>query len=431
MKEKVLRVGLGLISEITKNADGTLLVRGKATDDSLDSDGQKCDMGWLNKAMPLWFETGANIREMHGGIAAGVAVELESKADGHYITAKVVDAGSVAKVEQEVLKMFSVGIRGAQIMKDASAPNGRIVGGRIVEVSLVDRGSNFGSKFEKLVLAKADGDGNAEFVEEVDEDAVDEIETPAVVEKPADEAIVEPVVPAVATIGEPHTPTAEELADLGKPAETVVEESKFMTAEWLVNRVRALNKAGKIEKGEFNQADFDMARNGIAGLITSEAGELKDGEDESSSLRCLMGALSCLFDWKMGESWEIPAMSMSAEADLTKSLGDEAIASIIEKAVKSATEAVVTEFDVLKAANASVVGELEVTKAALVEANGKAAVSGVKRANVNVVEINKSDADQAQVDEWLAKAESLRGVDRELAESYELRAKKLLEKTDK
>ena len=430
----LLRVAFGGTLTKERQADGTLLVKGKATDDSLDSDAQRMNMAWLNKAMPEWFETGANIREQHSSIAAGVAIELDSKADGHYITAKVVDAGSIKKVEEDVLKMFSIGIRGAKIAKSASAPNGEIVGGRIVEVSLVDRGSNFNSHFSKLTLAKADGDGNAEFVEELDEAAIDESSDGAI-DAAIDALVVDdapaaaaPVVdtpaadaPVVATTDEPHTPTAEELEDLAN-----AEAPKSMTADWLVNRVRALDTAGKIEKGEFNQADFDATRNGLAGLIASEAADLKAGEDEASSLRCLMSALSSLFDWKQGESWEMPVMAMSAESDLNKSLNDEVIASIVEKAVKSATEAVTTEFEVLKAANASAVEELEVVKAQLAEANGKAAISGVKRSNVNKSEAVKSDEIQAKANEYLAKADSLRGVDRELAESWELRARTLL-----
>ena len=98
-----------------KQDDGTLLVYGKATDDALDIDNQICDAGWLNKAMPEWFKSGGNIREQHSNIAAGVAKELDTKADGHYISALVVDAQSVKKVEAGVLKGFSIGIRSPRI----------------------------------------------------------------------------------------------------------------------------------------------------------------------------------------------------------------------------------------------------------------------------------------------------------------------------
>jgi len=135
-----------------KQDDGTLLVYGKATDDALDIDQQICDAAWLDKAMPDWFKTGGNIREQHSNIAAGVAKELDSKKDGHYISALIVDPVSVKKVETGVLKGFSIGIRAPRIVRDTKAANGRIIDGQIVEISLVDRPANPNAK---LMLAKS------------------------------------------------------------------------------------------------------------------------------------------------------------------------------------------------------------------------------------------------------------------------------------
>ena len=45
-----------------RQSDGTLLVTGIATDDTLDVDDQICDPAWLERAMPAWFEFG-NIRD--------------------------------------------------------------------------------------------------------------------------------------------------------------------------------------------------------------------------------------------------------------------------------------------------------------------------------------------------------------------------------
>ena len=134
------------------NGDGTLTVYGKATDDALDIDQQICDPVWLDKAMPDWFRTGGNIREQHSNIAAGVAKEYESKADGHYISALVVDPVSVLKVQNRVLRGFSIGIKSPRVVRDQKAANGRIVDGQIVEVSLVDRPANPNCQ---LVLAKS------------------------------------------------------------------------------------------------------------------------------------------------------------------------------------------------------------------------------------------------------------------------------------
>ena len=140
------------IQKFDDNGDGTLTVYGKATDDSLDIDEQICDPVWLDRAMPDWFRTGGNIREQHSNIAAGVAKEYESKADGHYISALVVDPVSVKKVQNRVLRGFSIGIKSPRVVRDTKAANGRIIDGQIVEVSLVDRPANPNCQ---LILAKS------------------------------------------------------------------------------------------------------------------------------------------------------------------------------------------------------------------------------------------------------------------------------------
>jgi hypothetical protein len=53
-----------------KQKDGTLLVTGIATEDTLDVDQQICDPEWLARAMPEWFKFG-NIREQLSIIWSG------------------------------------------------------------------------------------------------------------------------------------------------------------------------------------------------------------------------------------------------------------------------------------------------------------------------------------------------------------------------
>lgn len=136
----------GDILKYDKQPDGTLMVYGCATSPTVDLDGQACDPAWLQKAMPEWFKTGANIREQHNGtIAAGVGRELDHEdGDRWMLKAHVVDAGTVKKVETGVLKGFSIGVRRGEVLrgKGVTAPNGLIVGGNIAEVSLVDRHCN-------------------------------------------------------------------------------------------------------------------------------------------------------------------------------------------------------------------------------------------------------------------------------------------------
>lgn len=153
------------IVKYDKNDDGTLMVFGKATDDTLDLDSQICDPKWLDAAMPQWFKSGGNIREMHGPSAAGVAKEYEAKNDGHYIGVHVVDPIAAKKVETGVYQGFSIGIKSPRVIRDVKAANGRIVDGQIIEVSLVDRPANPSAK---LILAKSvEGESSLVQVEEV------------------------------------------------------------------------------------------------------------------------------------------------------------------------------------------------------------------------------------------------------------------------
>ena len=144
--------GYAQIVKYDKNDDGTLMVYGKATDDTLDLDSQICDPKWLDEAMPRWFKSGGNIREMHGPSAAGIAKEYEAKSDGHFIGVHVVDPLAAKKVETGVYQGFSIGIKSPRVVRDTKAVNGRIIDGQIIEVSLVDRPANPSAK---LILAKA------------------------------------------------------------------------------------------------------------------------------------------------------------------------------------------------------------------------------------------------------------------------------------
>ncbi|HEX4395173.1 MAG TPA: hypothetical protein VH084_27115, partial [Mycobacterium sp.] len=131
------------ITKTVDQDDGSLLVYGKATDDSLDLDDQRCDAAWLKTAMPEWFQWG-NIREQHRADSAiGKAIEHEAiDGDGHYITARIVDPLAVAKTKAGIFTGFSIGINKPKIVRSPRAPKGLINGGMITEVSLVDRPAN-------------------------------------------------------------------------------------------------------------------------------------------------------------------------------------------------------------------------------------------------------------------------------------------------
>lgn len=154
------------ITKTVKEDDGTLLVYGPAASSALDRDQQRLDEAWLNQAMPRWMAEGGGVREQHDSKrAVGVGVGLSKGDDGaHMLTARIVDPVAVKKIEHGVLRGFSVGIKNPKVqMGKADAPNGLVVAGDVIEVSVVDRPANGECVFS---LAKADAAGDLQLVED-------------------------------------------------------------------------------------------------------------------------------------------------------------------------------------------------------------------------------------------------------------------------
>jgi hypothetical protein len=304
-----------------KNADGTMMVYGKATDDSIDIDQQICDPTWLDSAMPDWFKSGGNIREQHSNIAAGVAKEYEKKADGHYIHALVVDPISVKKVDTGVLKGFSIGIKSPRIVRDEKAANGRIIDGQIVEVSLVDRPANPNCQ---LVLAKSD-DANKGIwkVEELIEKADKKPDYASINEggeksEPSDKDLynrvkaeakekfdVYPSAVANAWVvreykkrgGKYKRKTEKSVQLQGKQ-----EEYDMTTALEIVNTAKSLATGDTVK---YDKKLYEDARTALAQLIVVEANEMDtEGHNEEMSLSHLLAAVHHLFAWYEGEKAE-------------------------------------------------------------------------------------------------------------------------------
>lgn len=424
-KEKSMSVDFAIsyaeIIKKEKQEDGTLLVYGKATDDAIDSDNQICDAAWLNKAMPEWFKTGGNIREQHSSIAAGVAKELDSKADGHYIMAHVVDSQSVKKVEAGVLKGFSIGIRAPRVVRDDKAANGRIIDGQIVEISLVDRPANPNAK---LMLAKSDGTE----VIQVEELTVQEV-TETLIAEEIEETIVEADAEKKASreYGESAEEETAEGSESGA-AEEEVEESKGKkpldkTAGCDCDGCKECAKDGGCDKdmckGHMKSKSIDKCldcgchkpadSHGNANVSTAEMVE----EKSSTTILPRIGV----------DGEDLAETNSEEEEDANKSaISDTTISAIIEKAVKSATETVASEINAYKDA----VTKLE---AELAAANNKAAAGGPKRS------VLKTNIDQ--LGEFLAKAAEYRAKSavasdkelsrgyKELADDFESKAKAL------
>lgn len=263
---KDLTTAYAEIIKADRNPDGTMTVYGKATDDSIDIDQQICDADWLGRAMPDWFKTGGNIREQHSSIAAGVATDYEAKADGHYISALVVDPISVKKVDSGVLKGFSIGIKNPRVVRDTKAANGRIIDGQIVEVSLVDRPANPNCQ---LLLAKSvNGEAGVWKVEE----------------------LIEGKSLGLALQLRETQDAQQRKEILMKSAQEVINLSKTFV---------------KGEVVKFDQKLYDTARQALAQLIAVEANEMvEENSSEEFSIAQLLEAVHHLFAWYEGEEAE-------------------------------------------------------------------------------------------------------------------------------
>ncbi|MDE2100390.1 MAG: hypothetical protein KGL39_24270 [Patescibacteria group bacterium] len=152
-----------LADSTKRQPDGSINVYGKVTSEEKDLDNQIADSAWSTKALNDWFAKFANVRQMHRPDVAGKALELDHKADGSYIAANVYEPGAIKHVEKGGYTGFSIGIKSPIIKRDPKAEGGRIVGGTIVEVSLVDYPCNESAKF--VIAKSADADGDIELVE--------------------------------------------------------------------------------------------------------------------------------------------------------------------------------------------------------------------------------------------------------------------------
>jgi hypothetical protein len=458
-----------------KQADGTLKVYGKATDDSIDIDLQICDEDWLKRAMPDWFKSGGNIREQHSNIASGVATDYESKADGHYITALVVDPVSVKKVETGVLKGFSIGIRGPRLVRDEKAVNGRIIDGQIVEVSLVDRPANPNAK---LMLAKALESGELVAVDQ--NSAPSPADVARMISKNVDADPAEPETEIAAPeIVEPEIVEPEIVdPEIDEPAETVDAEPEIETKGQAAETDPA-DDAEKSVAGEIVKGDIDLynkAISALAELIKSETDEIVDGDNENKDIKALLKAMKHLQRWHKieagkGEVPILPSDKIDADdvdgdddgcscdcdsckngygcgsdgctcgsmktasadhKDLAKTsvADDGVVASIIEKAVASAKEAVTAEIDTLASAL-----KAEQEKSVQLQADLDVAKKAVAGGGPKRSAITKKD-NTAKIDALLAQAsvyanKSAVTTDPTLREGYRQMADDLRKKAER
>lgn len=136
------------IVKVDKTPEGHRLVTGTVSTERVDLDGQIADYGWAKKEAQAWFEI-ANVREMHqrSAVGKGLDLQLDDAAKTISLTAKIVDPVAITKLDEGVYTGYSFGAKSVpgnpiKVVKDAIAPNGRINGGKWIEITLADRPAN-------------------------------------------------------------------------------------------------------------------------------------------------------------------------------------------------------------------------------------------------------------------------------------------------
>ena len=421
------------ILKFDDNGDGTLTVYGKATDDSLDIDEQICDPVWLDRAMPDWFRTGGNIREQHSNIAAGVAKEYESKADGHYISALVVDPVSVKKVQNRVLRGFSIGIKSPRVVRDTKAANGRIIDGQIVEVSLVDRPANPNCQ---LILAKSVlGEKTLLKTEELIE-KYNENPNPATNKEPkmarqskAEKSAIEKEVATdeeTSMNGEAKAvPSRDEMIERYAGARKALDDVTMECKSYGYDDIdKAYGETAEEESAEGpagSGAEHEVGEaEGKKELVDSDGNET----DKSPTLTEIIPDPSIeVLPTITEETIEEFVEDDSASKTL---LADAKLDSIIEKAVKSAMKSVEAEVAELKTAYTAVENKAASLETELATAKSLAIGGGPKRATIATGATTTNEW-KGKADLYFAKASST--TDQILAKGYRDMAKDFLAKS--
>ena len=138
----------GAIEKFDAATDGSLMVSGIASTESVDNAGEIVTADAMRKAIPAYLQSGS-VREMHQPIAAGNPISAHVDDDGRtHFTAHIVDKGTIAKIQAKVLKGFSIG--GKAIRKVGN----KIEEILLKEISVVDLPCNSESVFNLIKFDK-------------------------------------------------------------------------------------------------------------------------------------------------------------------------------------------------------------------------------------------------------------------------------------
>jgi len=132
----------GEFTKVEEKPDGTILVSGIASSESVDTAGETVLASAMRSALPDYLKFPA-VREQHDPTkAAGTALSVEVADDGMtYLEALIVDPIAIAKVKAKVYRGFSIGGNVPPGGRDPANPK-TIRALNLTEVSLVDRPAN-------------------------------------------------------------------------------------------------------------------------------------------------------------------------------------------------------------------------------------------------------------------------------------------------
>ena len=106
------------ITKTEETPEGNIIVYGKATDGTVDSDDQIVDPKWSAKALEEWLASGPNVRVQHNPhrdpAGVGMSVDIDRDGDGgHWVKSLVIEPIAKELVRNKALRAYSVGIMSA------------------------------------------------------------------------------------------------------------------------------------------------------------------------------------------------------------------------------------------------------------------------------------------------------------------------------
>lgn len=338
-----------------KGDDSRRLVEGYVSSPAVDCDDQIVDQDWLKAELPDWMLRYGNIREQHNpqrAVGKAQAVDLTAQ-PGPYLVAKIVDDDAWRKVQAGVYNGFSVGIKAPKLVYDGTAKNGRIAGGKLIEISIVDRPANEAAKFVVLKRAGERGWLGSEGgpVMEEEQGVTDQGQSTATPEAEQTAALPEEAPTGAGRDAYPTPATPVRPAAIGEVMAMLQEVQA---------RIEAL--AGETDRDRDGDVDTVANTEAAPGTAASAGGAADFVTTHGAPMLAEASPL---------------ALTFATEADLTKFIATRVDARLAERGAPAAAEALLT-----KAALAEPLAAIpEIAKLAGGIAKGLEALAGVSQAD--------------------------------------------------